>query len=227
MQNLCRQIEHDPLLFDDGLFVIEPKEGVVWPNSEVKVNVIFRPQAAAKYVETLYCEITGRETRLPLQILVGFGWCWCILILYLCILFWNHSSNQGEAFGPHVQFSFEILDAGENFINSPKDFEVGSLVLRIGHAFPQHSSPTLAVQVTLENTGDIDARYALIPLNTAFSSKFAFTPSSGLLKVGEQQKITIHFESDILGDFCEEFVWELEVWPRLDGVLRTSAHRSP
>jgi hypothetical protein len=47
--------------------------------------------------------------------------------------------------------------------------------------------------------------------DSIFAPKFTFTPSSGVLGVGQSHSIHIEFQSDILGEFNEEFQWELEV----------------
>jgi hydrocephalus-inducing protein len=69
-KNLVDTVENHPLLFSDAVFQMEPSEGVVWPHSETVVNVVFRPTAVGLHKKTIYCEIVGRETRLPLQLRV-------------------------------------------------------------------------------------------------------------------------------------------------------------
>jgi hydrocephalus-inducing protein len=63
----------------------------------------------------------------------------------------------------------------------------------------------------IENRGEIDFRFFLQKPDSLFGPKFKFIPEAGLLKKGEQQVIKIMFNSDILGTFSEEFLWELEV----------------
>lgn len=87
------------MLFADDVFSIEPPEGDIWPNSQAEINVIFKPTEAQSYVRTAYCDITGRETRLPLRI-------------------------RGDAIGPQVQFSFDTLDMGHIFVGSTHTYEV-------------------------------------------------------------------------------------------------------
>ncbi|XP_073515931.1 hydrocephalus-inducing protein homolog isoform X2 [Phyllobates terribilis] len=89
----------DAMLFSDAVFQLEPVEGDVWPNSSVQVTVLFRPQAARIYQRTVYCDITGRETRLPLRL-------------------------RGEGLGPKLCFNFNELDIGKVFVGSTHNYEV-------------------------------------------------------------------------------------------------------
>ncbi|CAM9179787.1 unnamed protein product, partial [Bubo scandiacus] len=89
----------DSMLFSDDVFTLEPLEGDIWPNSSAEINVIFRPQEARVYQQTVYCDISGRETRLPLHI-------------------------KGEGMGPRLRFSFEQLDIGKVFVGLEHSYEV-------------------------------------------------------------------------------------------------------
>ncbi|NWU95982.1 HYDIN protein, partial [Upupa epops] len=98
-QNQREKVQGDSMLFSDEIFTIEPLEGDVWPNSSVEIDVIFKPQEARVYHQTVYCNISGRETRLPLRI-------------------------KGEGIGPQLRFSFDQLDIGKVFIGSAHNYEV-------------------------------------------------------------------------------------------------------
>ncbi|XP_068025928.1 hydrocephalus-inducing protein homolog [Melanerpes formicivorus] len=87
---LCRSEE---------IFTIEPLEGEVWPNSSAEIQVTFKPQAARVYEAKFYCDISGREARLPLHI-------------------------QGEGRGPWLCFSLEQLDLGQVLVGSSSKSEV-------------------------------------------------------------------------------------------------------
>ncbi|KAJ3106206.1 hypothetical protein HDU97_006839 [Phlyctochytrium planicorne] len=163
--NARREIENDPLLFNNSIFDIQPCEGLIWPNSQVEVNVIFSPTEAGQNVSSVFCEVSGRESRLPLTL-------------------------KGEGIGPKARFSYDVLDIDEVFINTAHQYEV-----------------------FLENRGDIDFKYSLQRPPTLFGPKFRFSPESGSLAVGEQQLIKIHFNSDILGAFTEEFNFQLDGAP--------------
>ncbi|KAM6409238.1 hydrocephalus-inducing protein homolog [Rhynochetos jubatus] len=97
-QNQRAKVQGDSMLFSDDIFTIEPTEGDVWPNSSAEINVIFKPREARAYQQTVYCDISGRETRLPLRI-------------------------KGEGMGPRLLFSFDQLDIGKVFIGSAHSYE--------------------------------------------------------------------------------------------------------
>jgi len=98
-QNKMRNSQTKSFLFEDSVFFIQPLEGDIWPNSSVEVTIIFRPDIAQIYTKTAYCEVTGRESRLPLRL-------------------------TGVGNGPKVQLSIERLDVGNIFIGSIHVYEV-------------------------------------------------------------------------------------------------------
>ncbi|KAJ3215867.1 hypothetical protein HDU67_010224 [Dinochytrium kinnereticum] len=98
-KNARRDIEHDTLLFNNLVFSIQPCEGLIWPNSHVEVNVIFNPQDAGANSATAFCEVSGRECRLPLAL-------------------------KGDGIGPKARFSYDVLDIDEVFINTLHQYEV-------------------------------------------------------------------------------------------------------
>jgi hydrocephalus-inducing protein len=69
---------------------------------------------------------------------------------------------RGEGIGPKAGFSFDVLDIGDVFINSEHKY-----------------------QLELINRGDIPCKYALQSHPMPFGPKFAFTPDSGVLEVGQ------------------------------------------
>ena len=142
------------------------QEGEIWPNSQAEITVTFHPEEASSYSRAIYCDVTGRETRLPLKI-------------------------KGEGLGPKCRFSFDTLDIQNVFVNS-------------AHAY----------EVILENKGSIEAAYSLLPPTTLFGPNFTFAPSSGVVHPGKLQAIQISFRSNELGEFDEEFRWQIEGAPR-------------
>uniref|UniRef100_A0A7M4E0K8 HYDIN axonemal central pair apparatus protein n=1 Tax=Crocodylus porosus TaxID=8502 RepID=A0A7M4E0K8_CROPO len=165
-QDHRRMVQGDSMLFSDNIFTIEPVEGDVWPNSTAEINVIFKPREARVYQQTVYCDISGRETRLPLRI-------------------------RGEGMGPKLIFSFDQLDIGKIFIGSTHSYEA-----------------------ILSNKGAIDALFNLIPASTALGSCFTFDPKEGIILPGGLQTIQISFSSTILGEFVEEFRFNINGSPK-------------
>ncbi|NWS21903.1 HYDIN protein, partial [Pachyramphus minor] len=92
------KVQRDPMLFFDDIFTIKPVEGEISPNSSAEVSVIFRPQEPRVYKHAVYCDISGRETRLPLHLI-------------------------GEGLGPRLHFQFEELNIGKVSVISLHKYE--------------------------------------------------------------------------------------------------------
>ncbi|XP_073785286.1 hydrocephalus-inducing protein homolog isoform X1 [Danio rerio] len=99
LQKGLMQTQQQLLSLDDQDIIMRPPEGEIWPNSTAEVNIIFKPQEARIYQQTVYCEISGRESRLP-----------------LCI--------QGEGLGPKLRFNFDFLDMGNIVIGSQQSYKL-------------------------------------------------------------------------------------------------------
>ncbi|XP_010139255.1 PREDICTED: hydrocephalus-inducing protein-like, partial [Buceros rhinoceros silvestris] len=97
-QDQRAEVQGDSLLFSDDIFTLEPVEGEIWPNCSAEIHVIFKPQEAGVCRQAFYCEISGRETRLPLLI-------------------------TGEGLGPQLRFRFDQLDIGKVFVGSDNSYE--------------------------------------------------------------------------------------------------------
>ncbi|XP_069729717.1 hydrocephalus-inducing protein homolog [Phaenicophaeus curvirostris] len=93
------KVQGDPMLFSSDIFTIDPVEGDVLPNSSIEINVIFKPQEARVYQQTVYCDISGREARLPLHI-------------------------KAEGIQTGLCFSYEQLDIGNVSVGSARSYEV-------------------------------------------------------------------------------------------------------
>ncbi|XP_059716706.1 hydrocephalus-inducing protein-like [Haemorhous mexicanus] len=74
-------------------------EGEIGPNCSAEIKVTFKPLEALEYGSVAYCSISGRESRLPLQL-------------------------RGEGQGPLVELSSQTLDLGNVFVNTPHVYEV-------------------------------------------------------------------------------------------------------
>lgn len=97
-ENQRSLVQTDSMLFLNDIFTIDPLEGEVWPNSSADITVYFNPREAKLYQQTVYCDISGREIRLPLRI-------------------------KGEGMGPKIHFDFELLDIGKVFVGSVHCYE--------------------------------------------------------------------------------------------------------
>ncbi|RLV97374.1 hypothetical protein DV515_00011824 [Chloebia gouldiae] len=88
LQNEMAKVREDPMLFSDGIFSLEPKEGEIRPNYWAEISVFFKPQEARVYERAVYCDISGCENRLPLFL-------------------------TGEGLGPRLHSYFEELNIGD------------------------------------------------------------------------------------------------------------------
>ncbi|NWV04318.1 HYDIN protein, partial [Ptilonorhynchus violaceus] len=98
-QELRTKVQQNPLLFSDDIFSIEPLEGEIGPNCSAEIKLTFKPQKALVYEKVAYCNISGREGRLPLRLI-------------------------GEGQGPWLELSYYELNLAHIFINSPHIYEV-------------------------------------------------------------------------------------------------------
>ena len=94
-----RMLEADQHLFSHTAFQISPLQGSIWPGMEAEITVTFQPDHAKEYKATAYCKVGGRASRLPIQL-------------------------HGTGLGPKAVFSYDLLDIGEAFINTPHKYEV-------------------------------------------------------------------------------------------------------
>ncbi|CAN8175273.1 unnamed protein product [Coccothraustes coccothraustes] len=99
VQQKMAKVPEDPMLFSHDIFSIEPVEGEIGPNCLAEIKVTFKPLEALEYGSVAYCSISGRESRLPLQL-------------------------RGEGQGPLVELSSQTLDLGNVCVNSPHICEV-------------------------------------------------------------------------------------------------------
>lgn len=116
---------------------------------------------------------------------------------YSCTAFANVTCNQerlalnltGQGKGPQAQLSITEMDIGDIFVTNQKSFEL-----------------------CIENTGEIDCHWKLIPYETPFGSKFNFSKTEGTLGVKDHVRdlLKVSFKSDILGEFSETFRFALE-----------------
>ena len=94
-----RAIDADPLLFEHASFSIEPSRGEIYPGGYCELTISFRPASVGEIAATAYCEVSGRESRLPLMM-------------------------QGVGLGPKGTWLYDTLDIGDVFVNSRHRYEV-------------------------------------------------------------------------------------------------------
>ena len=94
-----RAIELDPLPFSHDVFAIEPSEGEIFPGCYCELTVVFKPETAGDINAVAFCEVNGRDARLPLRL-------------------------QGKGLGPKATWLYDSLDVGDVFIHSTHRYEV-------------------------------------------------------------------------------------------------------
>ncbi|OWK49567.1 Hydrocephalus-inducing, partial [Lonchura striata] len=99
VQEEMAKIQEDPMLFSSAIFCIEPLEGEIQPYSWAEIKVTFKPLEALEYQIMAYCNISGRESRLPLHL-------------------------RGEGQGPLVELSCPSVNLGNILVNNPHICEV-------------------------------------------------------------------------------------------------------
>ena len=67
--------------------------GEVYPGCYAEITVTFKPNTSAETSATAYCELMGREQRLPLHLL-------------------------GRGLGPRATWLYDVLDVGDVYVNA-------------------------------------------------------------------------------------------------------------
>lgn len=79
----------------------------------------------------------------------------------------------------------------------------------------------------IENQGEIEAKFELVPNETPFGRMFHFSVERGVLDVGGRMPFQVTFCSAILGEFSEKFRWKLEGSTELHHIDFTGHVMSP
>jgi len=114
---------------------------------------------------------------------------------YNCLSYCNISCSEerlnltlsGNGIGPKAVLSQNELAIGNKFVNERASFEV-----------------------QIENRGEIECRFELIPNERSFGKMFTFERTRGVMNVGQRMILPISFCSSIPGEFKEAFRFKLE-----------------
>ncbi|XP_031731518.1 hydrocephalus-inducing protein homolog isoform X1 [Anarrhichthys ocellatus] len=87
------------LTLSHSCITVEPAEGEIWPKTPAQFNIVFKPEEAKLYQQTIYCDVTGREARLPLTI-------------------------HAEGMGPNLQLNYDLVDMQNVFVGHKTRYEV-------------------------------------------------------------------------------------------------------
>ncbi|XP_022605572.1 hydrocephalus-inducing protein homolog [Seriola dumerili] len=100
LQESRSQATKDHLLaLSHSCVTVEPAEGEIWPNTTAQFTIVFKPEEAKLYQQTIYCDVTGRDSRLPLTI-------------------------KGEGMGPELQLNYNLMDMKNVFIGDKNCYEL-------------------------------------------------------------------------------------------------------
>ncbi|EDO27261.1 predicted protein, partial [Nematostella vectensis] len=174
-KNQVQVLNDDKLLFDDDIITVDPVEGDIWPNSQAEIEIIFKPQESHSYARTLYCDVSGRESRLPLRV-------------------------RGEGIGPRVQFSFDTLDIGNVFVNSKHSYECSCLNRSSIRSFLNPSIPLAMLLVSMlflllitRNSLVMPAIHFCSPILGDFDELFSFAIE------GSPEKLKLNIRGSVIG----------------------------
>ncbi|XP_034061831.1 LOW QUALITY PROTEIN: hydrocephalus-inducing protein homolog [Gymnodraco acuticeps] len=92
-------VEDQRLVLSHSCLTLEPAEGEIWPKTPAQFNIIFKPEEAKLYQQTIYCHVTGREARLPLTI-------------------------KAQGLGPNLQLTYNRMDMKNVDIGGKDCYEV-------------------------------------------------------------------------------------------------------
>merc|ERR1711937_312302 len=98
-QNEQLRLQNDELVFVENNLEVSPASGEIYPGRCVEVSAIFQPDKIGSFEKTIFCDIEGRENRLPISI-------------------------KGNGIGPILSFSHDKIDIGKIFIGSHHTYEV-------------------------------------------------------------------------------------------------------
>uniref|UniRef100_A0A096LZ64 HYDIN/VesB/CFA65-like Ig-like domain-containing protein n=1 Tax=Poecilia formosa TaxID=48698 RepID=A0A096LZ64_POEFO len=87
-----------PTLSLSGI-TLEPVMGELWPNTTANFLIVFKPEEAKVYQHTVYCNVTGKQSPLPLRI-------------------------KGEGLGPKLKLNYNLMDIRNVFIGDKDHYEL-------------------------------------------------------------------------------------------------------
>ncbi|KAG7520061.1 hypothetical protein JOB18_021887 [Solea senegalensis] len=114
----------DHLTLSHSCITLQPAAGEIWPQMTQTFNIFFKPNKAKLYAQTIYCDITGRQCRLPLSI-KGEGMGPKLLLNY------NQLNMKNVFIGD--KSCYEVLVSNKGLINAP--FKLSCPDTTFGHCF--------------------------------------------------------------------------------------------
>uniref|UniRef100_A0A3Q4BV25 HYDIN/VesB/CFA65-like Ig-like domain-containing protein n=1 Tax=Mola mola TaxID=94237 RepID=A0A3Q4BV25_MOLML len=188
------------LAFADDCIAVEPVEGVIWPNVTVQFIIVFKPKEARLYQQTIYCDVTGHESRLPLTIM-------------------------GEAIGPKLQLNYNAMDMKNVFIGDKGCYEVQLSNKGLIDATFRLSCP----DTNFGRCFSLSPEEGVVPsgacqiVEVTFHSQFLGTFSEDLLLAvtGQPESLTLTFRGCVIGPTFNFNVLDLDFGDVIFGFPKT------
>ncbi|XP_024138466.1 hydrocephalus-inducing protein homolog isoform X3 [Oryzias melastigma] len=196
------QTEEDHLLgFSFGCITVNPLKGEIWPNTTAQFSIIFKPEEAKLYHHTVYCDVTGCESNLPLTIV-------------------------GEGLGPELELSYSLMDMNNVFISDKDHYEVQMSNVGFIEAVFRFSVP----DTTFGRCFSICPEEGVVPpgacqnVDVIFQSSNLGTFSEDLLLnvEGQPHPLTLTFRGCVIGPTFHFSVFELNFGDVAFGFPATS-----
>eukprot|EP00759_Apiculatamorpha_spiralis_P009318 PhF_6_TR15973/c0_g1_i1/m.24996/K17570/HYDIN; hydrocephalus-inducing protein len=179
------------IIFEDGVFTVEPARGSVAAKAECEIIITFNPQMATVYHCTAYLDVQGRVGRLPL-------------------------SMKGIGLGPQCAFSYNALDLTDIFINSIHQYEVqlenrGSIEARFIQ-IPNPAASSFATKFKFTpNSGSIPPGQSQVVNITFCSDLTGIINETFLFRIqGAKEDLDMHFKGRVIGPTFHFDVEELD-----------------
>uniref|UniRef100_A0A672JGY3 HYDIN/VesB/CFA65-like Ig-like domain-containing protein n=1 Tax=Salarias fasciatus TaxID=181472 RepID=A0A672JGY3_SALFA len=181
-QELSSQTTEDLLLllqeFSNNCITVEPAEGLIWPNMTRRFSVIFKPEEAKLYQQTIYCDVTGRQSPLPLRI-------------------------QGEGIGPELCLNYNMMNMKNVYIGSPELYKVQLMNNGLIKAPFRWSAPdtTFGRCFTFQPEEGVVPPGASQTVEIGFQSRSlgSFCEDLLLIVTGQPQPLVMNFRGCVIG----------------------------
>ncbi|KAM4554444.1 hydrocephalus-inducing protein homolog [Fundulus diaphanus] len=171
-----------------GGITLEPAEGEIWPNTTANFIIVFQPEEAKVYQHTIYCDVTGSESTLPLQI-------------------------KGEGLSPKLKLNYNLMDMKNVFIGDKDHYEVQMTNKGLIDAPFRFSRP----DTTFGRCFSISPEEGVVPpgicqtVGVTFHSQIlgSFSEDLQLAVTGQPQPLTLTFRGCVIGPTFHFNVYEL------------------
>uniref|UniRef100_A0A8C6LRJ5 HYDIN/VesB/CFA65-like Ig-like domain-containing protein n=1 Tax=Nothobranchius furzeri TaxID=105023 RepID=A0A8C6LRJ5_NOTFU len=150
-------------------------------------HIVFKPKEARLYQHTIYCDITGHESRLPLII-------------------------SGEGLGPKLQLNYNLMDIKNVFIGDKNRYEISNKGLIDAPFRFSSSDTTFGHYFSIRPTEGVVPPEAHQIVEVTFKSHTLGPFSEDLLLTvtGQPQPLTLTFRGCVICPTFNFDVWDLE-----------------